>query len=81
MNGYRYGVCIHMNIQKGILFSHRKEIMSFVATRADLEFNKLNKVSQILYDIAYKWNLKNDANKLTYKQKQTHRHRKHICGY
>ena len=36
--------------------------MSFVATRADLEFNKLNKVSQILYDIAYKWNLKNDAN-------------------
>ena len=40
----------------------REEIVSFAATRVDLEINKLNKVSQIFYDIAYKWNLKNDEN-------------------
>ena len=50
-----------MYVYKGILLSHRKEIMSFAAAWVDLEINKLNKVSQIFYDIAYKWNLENDA--------------------
>ena len=46
--------------------------MPSAATWVDLETGILSEVSQtggeILYDIAYMWNLKgNDANKLTYK--------------
>ena len=48
----------------------------------DLEIIILSEVSQrqILYDVTYMWNLKNDTNELI-KQKQTHRHKKKSYGY
>ena len=36
---------------------------------------------EILYGIAYMWNLKNNANKYIAKQKWTHRYRKQTRGY
>ena len=43
--------------------------MSFAAIWIDIEIIMLSEVSQrqILYDIVYMWNLKNDTNELTYK--------------
>ena len=53
--------------------SHRKnEIMSFVATWIELEIiilSKSEREGQILYDIAYIWNLKYDTENLSIKQK------------
>ena len=48
----------------------------------DLEIIMLNQTER-QYDmiITYMQKLKNDTNKLTYKWKQTHRHRKQIYGY
>ena len=65
--------------------SHRKnEIMSFVATWIELEIiilSKSERERQILYDIAYIWNLKYDTENLSIKQKQIHRHSKQTCGF
>ena len=50
----------------------------------DLEIiilSEVNQKRQILYDIIYMWNLKNNTNELFTKQKQTHKHRKQSCGY
>ena len=53
--------------------SHKKnEILLFAATWMDLENILLSEVSQqrqILYDIAYKWNIKNNTMNLYMKQK------------
>ena len=59
-------------IYSGILLSHKKhEILPFPTTWIDLESILLNKMSdrerQILYDITYMWNLKNDTNEIIYK--------------
>ena len=57
----------------------RDEIMSFVATRVDLEIITLSEVKsdkeKQIYDIAYMWNLKKKKKiqmNLFTKQKQTH---------
>ena len=57
-------------VYTGILLSHEKnEIVSFAATWMDLENIILNDVSQrqILYDITYMWNLKNNTKESIYK--------------
>ena len=52
----------------GILLSHKKnEIMTFAATWTDLVIIILVRQRQILYDITYLWNVKNDINELIYK--------------
>ena len=43
-------------------------------------FKMLFPSGEILYGMTYKWNLKNNTNKLT-KQKQTHIRRKQNFGY
>ena len=46
------------------------EIMSFVTTWMNLEMiilSKSHRERQILYNITYMWNLKNDTNELIYK--------------
>ena len=45
--------------------------------------NESDKERQILYDITYMWNFKNNTNESIYctKQKQTHRYRKQTFGY
>ena len=43
----------------------KNEILPFVTTWMDLESITLNKTSQILYDFAYMWNLKNKTNEQT----------------
>ena len=40
------------------------------------KWRKSDRERQILYDIAYTWNLKENTNELIHKQKETHRHRK-----
>ena len=47
----------------------RNEILPFAATWMDLGIIILSEVSQrqILYDITYMWNLKNNTNELIYK--------------
>ena len=55
-------------IYNGILLSHKKnEIMTFAATWTDLVIIILVRQRQILYDITYLWNVKNDINELIYK--------------
>ena len=58
----------------------KNELMSFVATRMDLEMIILSEVRKrkIPYDILYMWNM-TQVN-LSVKQKQTHRHREQTCG-
>ena len=68
-------------------YSAIKRISPFAALWMDLENIMLSEMSdrerQILYDITYMWNLKNNANNANVyiKQKQTHRHRKQPYGY
>ena len=45
-----------------------------------LSEGKSERGKQIAHDITYMWNLKYDRNDLSMKYKQTHRHRKQICG-
>ena len=49
-----------VHIHKGISLSYKKEIMPFAATWMELEIVILSEERQreILYDIAYMWNLK-----------------------
>ena len=42
---------------------------------------KSERETQILYDIAYIWNLKYDTENLSIRQKQIHRHSKQTCGF
>ena len=42
----------------------KNKIMTFAATWMDLEILILSEVSQISYDSAYRWNLKNNKNEL-----------------
>ena len=42
----------------------KNKIMPFAATWMDLEILILSEVSQISYDSAYRWNLKNNKNEL-----------------
>ena len=42
--------------------------------------NKSDRERQIVYDITYMWNLKNNLVNIT-KKKQTHRHREQTSGY
>ena len=63
---------IHTHPHTGILLIHKKnKILPFVVTWMDLDTIVLSEVSQIekrqiLYDIIYTWNLKNNANELIY---------------
>ena len=59
-----------VDLSSGILVSLKKnEIKPFVATWIDLEIIMLSATNQteISYDIAYIWNLKNYTNELLYK--------------
>ena len=60
----------------------KNEILPFAAMSMDLENIMLSEISQsqILYDIIYMWNLKNNTIECIYKT-ETHRHRKQTCGY
>ena len=56
-----------VHIYNGILLNHKKnEIISFAATRMNLESIVLSEVSQTekkkSYDITYMWNFKNTIN-------------------
>ena len=44
------------------------------------KWSKSSRGRQILYDITYMWNLRNNTNESIYK-KQTQRHRKETYGY
>ena len=63
---------IHTHTHTGILLIHKKnKILPFVVTWMDLDIIVLSEVSQIekrqiLYDIIYTWNLKNNANEHIY---------------
>ena len=64
----------------------KNEIMLFTTTWIDLEIIILSEVSQaktniIGYCLYVHSEEKNDTNKLTYKKKHTHRHRKQIYDY
>ena len=63
----------------------KNEIMSFPATRMDLEIIILSEVRE-KYDITYMWNLKHDTKllmqgSLFIEQKQTHRFQNQSYGY
>ena len=49
----------------------KNEILPFTATWIDLENIILSEVRQILYDITYMWNLKNNTNESIYQTKLT----------
>ena len=60
-------------VYNGILLRHKKEWNDATCSNMDgprdyhTEWSKSERETQISYDIAYMWNLKNDANELTYK--------------
>ena len=58
----------------------KERIMSFAATKMDIEIIILSEVRMTPYQyITYMWNLKNDTNEFIYvEQKQTHTHRRHV---
>ena len=61
-----------VHIFRDILFSHKNEIIPFVATWIDLEIIILNEISQTekdkyRIDITEMWNLKKKKNELIYK--------------
>ena len=58
----------------------KERIMSFAATKMDIEIIILSEVRMTPYQyITYMWNLKNDTNEIIYvEQKQTHTHRRHV---
>ena len=63
----------------------KNEVLSFAATWMDLENIILSEVSQtekdILYDIIYMWNLKNNANSSIHKTETDSQTQKTSCGY
>ena len=69
----------------GILRSHKKnEITSLVTIQMDLEIIILSKPErerQILYGITYVWNIKYDANELTYETETDSQTQKTNSGY
>ena len=58
----------------------KNEILPFVTIWRDLDGIMLSKISQILYDFTYMWNLKNKTSKQMTNQKQSHRYREETGG-
>ena len=76
-----------VHIYYGIFLSHRKEWNNAICSNMDgprdyhTKWSKLERETQIPYDMTSMRNLKCDTNELVYKKKETHRHRKQIYGY
>ena len=75
-----------VHIYNEMLLSHKKEWNNAICTNMvgprgyQTKWSQSDRERQILYDVTYMWNLKNNTNEYT-KQKQTHRLRKQTYGY
>ena len=75
-----------VHIYNGILLNHKKEWNSAICSNMDgprdyhTKWSKSERERRILYHIPYMWNIKCDANELTYEREKTHWCRKQTCG-
>ena len=69
-------------IYNGILLSHKKEWNIAIFSNMDdprddhTQWSKSDRKRQILYDISYVWNIKNNTNESTYKAETDSGHRR-----
>ena len=83
---YKMQNIVVVHVYKGILFNHKKEWNTAILSNTDrpsdyhTKWSKSERESQVLYDIAYMWNLHTHKIQMcSFAKQKIHRHRNKHC--